>query len=262
MKKQILLFLLAVPLMVSAQTDTEKLTESPRHQEWVEITYDDRTVHSFVVYPEVPDKAKVIIVIHENRGLNEWARVFTDELAEKGFIAIAPDLLSESGENLKKTSDYENPDKAREALYELDPEQITADLDAVFAYAKRLDAGNGEVSVVGFCWGGSQSFRYATNNSQLEEAVVFYGTAPKGEEELGLIEVPVYGFYGGNDARVNATIESTAITMKDTGNIFEYEIYEGGGHGYMRSGSQPDASEENKNARAASWERLLEVLRN
>jgi len=262
MKKQLILLLMAGPFMMSAQTDVEKLATSPRHQEWVEITYDNRTVHSFIVYPEIAEKAKVILVIHENRGLNDWARVFTDELAEKGFIAIAPDLLSESGENIKKTSDYENPDKAREALYALNPEQITADLDAVVAYAKKLEAGNGKVSVVGFCWGGSQSFRYATTNAELEEAVVFYGTAPKEEAALQRIEVPVYGFYGGNDARVNATLESTAATMNAAGKVFEYEIYEGGGHGYMRSGSQPDASEENKNALTASWERLMKLLKN
>ncbi len=261
MKKQVLFLLLVVPFLLPAQTDIEKLAASPRHQEWVEISYNDRTVHNFVVYPEVSEKTKVIIVIHENRGLNDWARVFTDELAEKGYITIAPDLLSESGENIQKTSDYESPDKARESLYTLEPEQITADLDAVFAYAKSLAAGNGEVSVVGFCWGGAQSFRYAGNNDELKEAVVFYGTAPTEEAALQRIKVPVYGFYGGNDARVNATIESTAAVMKDAGNPFEYKIYEGGGHGYMRSGSQPDASTENQNARAASWEWLLEILR-
>lgn len=246
---------------LTAQTDLEKLSNSPRHMEWVEVKNGERTVHTFVVYPEISAKAKVVIVIHENRGLNDWARVFTDELAEKGFIAIAPDLLSETNDTIKKTSDFPNPDKAREALSKLNPNQITADLNAVFEYAKSIAAGTGEVSVVGFCWGGSQSFRYATNNPNLKEAIVFYGTAPQDEEALKKIDIPVYGFYGGNDARVNATIEKTAEIMKAAGNFYEYEIYDGGGHGYMRSGSTPDATEENKTARAKSWERLIKILK-
>lgn len=243
------------------QTDIEKLSTSPRHQEWVDVTYGDRTVHSFLVFPEISEKSKVVIVIHENRGLNDWARVFTDELASKGYIAIAPDLLSDAEAGIAKTTDFENPDKAREALYKLDPDRITSDLNAVFEYAKKIAAGNGEVSVVGFCWGGSQSFRYATNNPDLEEAFVFYGTAPTEESELNRIDIPVYGFYGGADARVNATIEKTEEILDASSKVYEYEIYDGGGHGFMRSGAQPDASEENKKARDAAWQRLLTLLK-
>ncbi|PKP24693.1 MAG: carboxymethylenebutenolidase [Bacteroidetes bacterium HGW-Bacteroidetes-2] len=261
MKKSLILLLFAFPLLAIAQTDLEKLANSPRHQEWVEITYNGRTVHTFVVYPEVADKAKVVMVIHENRGLNDWARVFADEIAEQGFIAIAPDLLSETSETIKKTSDFENSDAAREALYALTPEQITADLDATFAYAKTIAAGNGKVSVVGFCWGGSQCFNYATSNPNLEEAIVFYGTAPQEEDVFKKIETPVYGFYGGNDARVNATIEKTEQLMNSSGKTYDFKIYEGGGHGYMRSGSQADAEEVNSTARKNSWERLLSILK-
>ncbi|PIQ17216.1 MAG: carboxymethylenebutenolidase [Flavobacteriaceae bacterium CG18_big_fil_WC_8_21_14_2_50_34_36] len=262
MKKILICLLIAFPILAGAQSDLEKLANSPRHQEWVEITYNGRTVHTFVVYPEVTEKTKVVMVIHENRGLNDWARVFADELAEKGFIAIAPDLLSQTNDSIKKTSDFKNPDAAREALYALSMEQITADLDATFAYAKTIAAGNGKISVVGFCWGGSQCFNYATINPNLEEAIVFYGTAPEEKEVFKKIETPVYGFYGGNDARVNATIEQTELLMNSSGKTYDYKIYEGGGHGYMRSGSQPNAEEVNSNARKNSWERLLSILKN
>lgn len=144
---------LSILLSISAfsQTDLKALEQSPRHQEWVELESNGRTLHNFVVYPEISEKAKVFIVIHENRGLNDWARRFADELAEKGFIAIAPDLLSTTSEGLSKTSDFENSDAARTAIYDLASEQVMADLDTAFDYAKSIDAGTGEVSVIGFC---------------------------------------------------------------------------------------------------------------
>jgi carboxymethylenebutenolidase len=262
MKSLSIFFSLVFICSAFSQTDLEVLENSPRHQEWVELENNGRTLYNFVVYPEIAEKAKVIIVIHENRGLNDWARRFADELASEGFIAIAPDLLSSTIEGKAKTSDFESSDDARTALYKLDPNQVTSDLDATFEYAKSIAAGNGQVSVVGFCWGGSQSFRYATHNPGLEEAFVFYGTAPKQSDELVKIEIPVYGFYAGNDARVNATLPTTEMQMKALGKFYTYDIYEGGGHGFMRSGAQPDASEGNKMARQKAWKDLLEVLNN
>jgi carboxymethylenebutenolidase len=261
MKSFLTIFSLLIPFFMFSQTDIEALEQSPRHQEWVELSSGNRTLYNFVVYPEISEQTKVIIVIHENRGLNDWARRFADELASKGFITIAPDLLSGTSEEITKTSDFENSDAARTALYKLDPEQVTSDLDAVYEYAKSIPAGNGEVSVVGFCWGGSQSFRYATHNSGLEEAIVFYGTAPKDIKDLANIKIPVYGFYGGNDARVNSTIQETEEKMEELGKFYKYTIYDGGGHGFMRSGAQPDASIKNKLAREKAWEDLLKILK-
>lgn len=259
MKSLLTLLGLLIGFCVFSQTDLDVLEQSPRHQEWVELESNERDLYNFVVYPEISEKAKVFIVIHENRGLNDWARRFADELAEKGFIAVAPDLLSNCSEGISKTSDFENFDDARTALYDLNPERVTANLDAVFEYAKSIDAGTGEVSVIGFCWGGSQSFRYATHNSDLEEAFVFYGTAPKASEDLVKIEIPVYGFYGGNDARVNSTIPETELNMKKLGKFYSYNIYEGGGHGFMRSGAQANASSENKSACKKAWKDFLKL---
>lgn len=247
-------------MLAFSQTDLDVLEQSRRHQEWVELESNGRTLYNFVAYPEVPDKAKVFIVIHENRGLNDWARRFADELAEKGFIAIAPDLLSNTSEGISKTSDFKNSDAARTAIYNLDQDQVISDLDRVFDYAQSIAAGTGEVSVIGFCWGGSQSFKYATHNPNLEEAFVFYGTAPVAMEDLVKIEVPVYGFYGGSDARVNSTIPDTEQKMNRLGKFYTYHIYENGGHGFMRSGAQPNASPENKMAREKAWEDLLGLI--
>jgi len=241
----------------------EQLENSPRHHEWVEIESSDRIMHNFVAFPERSDKSPVFIVIHENRGLNDWARSFTDQLAANGFIAIAPDLISNTVDGIEKTSDFETSDAARSAIYGLEAENVTQDLKAVLKYAKSIEAGNGEVYVIGFCWGGSQTFRFATNvGNEIDAAMVFYGTGPKEISEYSSIEIPVYGFYGGADNRVNATIESSKEAMEKYNKTYEYEIYTGAGHAFMRRGDDPNAKKEDKNvvARNESWKRILKIV--
>jgi carboxymethylenebutenolidase len=117
------------------------------------------------------------------------------------------------------------------------------------------------VAVSGFCWGGGQSFRFAANRPSLAAAFVFYGTGPDTKESVVSIKAPVYGFYGGNDARVNATIPKSAELMKEAGKKFDPVIYEGAGHGFMRAGEAPDASQENRKAREEAWARWKGILR-
>jgi len=241
----------------------EQLENSPRHHEWIELQSSDRTMHNFVAYPERSDKAPVFIVIHENRGLNDWARSFTDQLASEGFIAIAPDLISNTVDGIDKTTDFETSDAARSAIYDLDPENVTQDLKAVLKYAQSIEAGNGEIYVIGFCWGGSQSFRFATNaGDKIKAAMVFYGTGPGEAEEYASIQVPVYGFYGKDDNRVNSTIEASKEAMNKYNKTYEYEIYTGAGHAFMRRGDDPNADEGDFNveARNESWKRILKIV--
>lgn len=258
------LIVLGLTLQVSAQDyATEQLENSPRHHEWVTMESSGRVLHTFVAYPERSDNAPVVLVIHENRGLNDWARSFADQLAAAGFIAVAPDLISNTVEGIQKTSDFENSDAAREAIYALDPDMVTTDLLNVLDYARSIDAGDGAVAVAGFCWGGSQSFRFATNaGDRIKAALVFYGTGPDSLEAYQRIEVPVYGFYGGDDQRVNATIENSKKMMQKAGKMYDYKIYEGAGHAYMRRGDDPDVPKDDPNvvARNQSWDRLKGIL--
>ncbi len=238
----------------------ERLEKSPRHHEWVQIRHHDRVVHAYLVYPERKEKTPVILVIHENRGLTDWVRSVADQVAEAGYIALAPDLLSGMGPGGGKTSDFPSEDAAREGISKLPPDQVTADLNAVADYAKNIPASNGKIAVAGFCWGGMQAFRFATSRADLAAAYVFYGTGPDSAEAVGRIRAPVYGFYGGNDARVNATIPKSEELMKAAGKVYEPVIYEGAGHGFMRTGEEPDASPENRRAREQAWERWKKLL--
>ncbi len=254
------ILLLFCCMSANAQDYAQKqLENSPRHHEWVKIEQGDRTIQNFVVHPEKGENSPAVIVIHENRGLTDWVRSFADQLAAKGYIAVAPDLLSSFDEEHSRTADFASSDEARSALYELDPDQITTDLKAVQKYLPEISSFNGKIAVAGFCWGGSQTFRYATNASNVNAAMVFYGSPPE-KERLKNIETPVYGFYGENDQRINATIPSTEEAMNELGKTYDYEIYEGAGHAYMRAGDDPEGPEAAKEARDKSWERLIEIL--
>lgn len=250
---------LAMAQAVSAQDwAKEKLAKSPRHGEWVTVKHDGRSVETFVVYPESKDKRPVVVVIHEIFGLSDWAQELTDEVAEAGYIAVAPDLLSGMGPNGGRTFSFDQG-RATEAVSKLNPDQVTADLNAVADYAKKLPASNGKLFVVGFCWGGGQSFRFATNRGDLAAAFVFYGPPPD-KDAMARIKAPVYGFFAGNDARIGVMIPDAITNMKAAGKTFDPVTYDGAGHGFMRSGEAPDAKDPDKKARAEAWERWKSLM--
>jgi carboxymethylenebutenolidase len=235
----------------------ERIAKSPRHSEWVTVKHDGRNVETLVVYPESKDKRPVVLVIHEIFGLSDWAQELADEVAAAGYIAVAPDLLSGMAPNGGRTKDF--PTGVTEAVSKLNPDQVTADLNAAADYGLKLPASNGKLYVAGFCWGGGQTFRFATNRADLSAAFVFYGPPPDTDAMLR-IKAPVYGFYAGNDARIDATIPSTIAAMKAAGKTYDPVTYEGAGHGFMRAGEAPDASEANKKAREDSWKRWKPLL--
>ena len=252
----------AVGMPVMAQDWAKaKLEKSPRHGEWVKVKHGNREVNSFVVYPEVKDKATAVLVIHEIFGLSDWARNVADEFAEAGYIAIAPDLLSGMAPGGGGTAELGGADAARKVIPSLPPDQITADLNAVMDYVSKLPACNGKVVVAGFCWGGGQTFRFATNNKKIKAALPFYGTGPEEPAAIAKISCPVYGFYGGNDNRVNATIPKSTELMKKAGKTYEPVTYEGAGHGFMRAGEAPDAKPADKKARDEAWQRIKDILK-
>ena len=263
--KKLLLLLIAVVVTVTTLPAQDwakaRLEKSPRHMEWVKIKYDGREVNCFVAYPEVKDKATAVIVIHEIMGLTDWVRGVTDQLAEAGYIAIAPDFLSGCATNGGGTAELGGGDAVRKAISSLKPEQITADLNAAVDYAAKLPACNGKVAVGGFCWGGTQTFRFATNNKNVKAGFAFYGSGPEKEDDIARIACPVFGFYGGNDNRVNATIPKSTELMKKAGKTYEPVIYEGAGHGFMRAGEAPDANAANKKARDEAWTRVKAELK-
>src|SRR6266404_3572533 len=259
------ILLVAIALLLTAQFAAaqdwakDQLAKSPRHREWVTIKHNGRSVDTLVAYPETKDKRPVVLIIHEIFGLSDWAQALADEVAAAGYIAVAPDLLTGMAANGGRTKDF-NVDSAIEAIGKLPPDQITADLNAAADYGLKLPASNGKLFVAGFCWGGSQTFRFATNRGDLSAAFVFYG-GPPAADAMSRIKAPVYGFYAGNDARIGATLPDAIANMKAAGKTFDPVTYEGATHGFMRAGEAPDASEANVKARnesLARWKSLME----
>ena len=253
-----LLVLFAAQLAYAQDWAKATLEKSPRHREWVTIKHDGRSVETFVVYPESKSKTPVVLIIHEIFGMTDWVADLADQVAAAGYIAVAPDLLSGMGPNGGRTSSIAS-DKVMEAIGHLNPDQITADLNAAADYGLKLPASNGKLFVGGFCWGGSQTFRFSTNRADLSAAFVFYGGPPE-KDAMAKIKAPVYGFYAGNDARIGATVPDTITNMKAAGKSYDPVTYDGAGHGFMRAGEAPDATDANKKARADAWVRWKSLL--
>jgi carboxymethylenebutenolidase len=260
--KRLLLCLAALAAAGSASAQDwakARLEKSPRHLEWVTVKHDGRDVKCFIGFPEVKTKATAVVLIHEIFGLTDWVRSVVDQFAEAGYIAIAPDFLSGAGPNGGGSESFGANDNVRGKIQGLPDTQVMADIKAAADYVAKLPASNGKVAVGGFCWGGGKTFNYAVTGAAFQAGFVFYGSAPK-PEGFAAIRAPIYGFYGGNDARITAAVPEVTGQMKAAGKFYDPVTYDEAGHGFMRAGEDPAGSEPNKKAREASWRRLKEIL--
>jgi carboxymethylenebutenolidase len=239
----------------------EALNKSPRHGEWVDVHVADMKspLRCFVVYPEIKEKAPVVILIHEIFGLTDWARAVADQLAADGFIAIVPDLLSGKGPGGGGTKSVSNRDDVVRLVHDLKQEDVIVALNAVRDYAIKLPAASGKSASIGFCWGGGVSFHYAAAQPALDAAVVYYGTNPSDATELQRIKAPMLGLYGGDDARVSSTVPPADEQMKKLGKSYTYHLYEGAGHGFLRA--QGDRNGANLRAAKQAWPATITFLR-
>lgn len=235
-----------------------RLAASTRHGEWVKIAWEPGSADSlmaWVVYPETRKKAPVVVVIHEIFGLSTWVRGVADQLAADGFIAVAPDLLSRVRGG--PSADELRSDSATKLIRGVNVAEMNKGVAASANYGLSLPAAGKKYGVVGYCWGGSASFNHAVfNHKGLSAAVVFYGTAPA-KDSMPKIEVPVLGLYGGNDARVNATIPAADTTMRELKKRYTYNIFDGAGHGFLRAQDKP----ENLEAARKAWPMTVEFFR-
>jgi carboxymethylenebutenolidase len=236
------------------------LEKSPRHGEYadVKVPGTNDVIRTWVAYPERKDKASVAIVIHEIYGLTDWIRAVADQLAKDGFIGVAPDLISGKGPNGGGTDAFNSRDDVVKTIRGLTNDEVATRLNAVRAWAVKLPAANGKSATIGYCWGGSRSFEYAAAQPDLNAAIVYYGSSPD-STTLAKVKAPVLGLYGGDDARVNATIEPASAVMKKLGKVYQYEIYEGAGHGFLRAQGGREGA--NLKATQKAWPRMLEFLK-
>lgn len=238
----------ALPTTAGAQAATRFETRG----EWIHIRKGADSIRAYVASPVKSALSPAVIVIHEIFGLTDWEPTVADRLAREGYIAVVPDLLSS-----KHGRSPESQDAGRKLVGELEPERVTADLDATYAHLNRdprVDKGN--IGVIGFCWGGGQSFRYATNNPDLRAVVVAYGPPPD-TADMRRIKAPVLGVYGENDARINASLPTVTAGMAKGGATFTSEVFPGTGHGFLKPGRQGYDTPERERA----WNRILQFFR-
>jgi carboxymethylenebutenolidase len=245
-------------LPAGATDALERLATSPRHGEWVTVATGARdSVRAWVVYPERPDPAPVVLVVHEIFGLSHWIRSVADQLAADGFIAIAPDLLTTRG--IPAAADgAPDAETARREIQTLNRDDIHRQLLAVAEYGMSLPAAQRRYGIVGFCWGGTVAFEHAIRSPALGASVVYYGSSPDASG-MGEIRAPVLGLYGENDERVNATIPPAREAMQRLNRRFEHDVYAGAGHGFLRA--QDGQGGANLAATQAAWPRTVEWFR-
>jgi carboxymethylenebutenolidase len=238
----------------------QALETSPRHGEFVDIAWakDKPPLRTWIMYPERKDKAGVVLVIHEIFGLSDWIRGVGDQLARDGFIAVVPDLISGLGPGGGGTDSVPSRDDVVKLVRTLTLDETVARLDAVRAYATQLPAANGKIATVGFCWGGGRSFSYATVTPPPNAAVVYYGVSPDSIAILN-VKAPVLGLYGGDDARVDATIAPAQAALQKLKRPYEPHLFEGAGHGFLRA--QRLRGGANYKATQQAWPRTIEFLR-
>lgn len=235
------------------------LRASPRHGEWVDVALAGQApIKTWISYPQRSDAAPVVLVIHEIFGMSDWVRAVADQLAAEGFIAAAPDLLSGMGPDGGGTESFPG-DSVRQAIRKLSPDEVARRLDAVRAHALSLPAARPTSACIGFCWGGSASFNYATAQPALAAAVVYYGTAPTDRAALARIACPVLGLYGGDDARVTSTVPSTRAAMSKLGKPYAAHVYDGAGHAFLRQQSERDGA--NRKAAVEGWTATVAFLK-
>lgn len=226
-----------------------RLSASTRHGEWVKIAWNKGSADSlmaWVVYPESNKKAPVVVVIHEIFGLSTWVRGVADQLAADGFIAIAPDLLSRVRGG--PSADELRSDSATKLIRSVSVTEMNAGVSAAARYGLSLPAAKKTYGVVGYCWGGAATFNHAVfNGAHFGGGVVYYGASPA-RDSMPRIKAPVLGLYGGNDARVNATIGRADTTMRALKKSYTYQVFDGAGHGFLRAQDQPANLEAAKQA--------------
>ncbi len=238
-----------------AATVADRLSHSPRHGEWAMIRSGQDSIRAWVEYPERATKAPVVVVIHEIFGLSTWVRGVADQLAADGYIAVAPDLLTGK---VALQGDTATQSDATAAIRTLNPADVQRYVEAAARYGMSLPAALPRYGVVGFCWGGGTSFAQAVQSpAGLAAAVVYYGTPPMKNgalsgDDLARVKVPVLGFYGGEDARVTATVPPTDSAMKALGKSYDAHVMQGAKHGFLRAQDGP-ANEANLAASKQAW---------
>jgi carboxymethylenebutenolidase len=221
--------------------------DDPRLEtKYIKYPTESGEMKAFQARPKDSGKLPGVIVIHENRGLNAHIEDITRRMALEGFVAVAPDALTQFG------GTPENPDEARPLFQKLDGEANTRNFVAAVAYLKTHPQATGKVGCMGFCWGGGVTNQVAVKAPDLNAAVPFYGIQPA-PEDVSKIKAAMLIHYASDDARINAGIPAFEEALKKAGVEYTIYMYEGTSHAFMND----TGPRYNKEAADLAWKRTI-----
>ncbi len=202
---------------------------------------------AYVAKPKTNKKLAAVVVIHENRGLNAHIEDVARRVANAGYLAIAPNILSPLGELPK------NDDEIRAKFSTLKPEENLQNFSKAFEYLSTRKDTNGKYGCVGFCWGGAMANSLAVAVPNLKAAVAYYGRQPD-VAQVAQIKASLMLHYGGLDERVNAGIPAYEAALKQHNIPYEIFVYEDVNHAFHNDTAP---TRYNEAAAKLSWERTL-----
>ena len=222
----------------------------------VKYTGKAGTVFAYQSRPKASGTYPGLIVIHENRGLNDHILDVARRLAKEGYVVLAPDYLSRKGGTMKVNPKGKGIRGLRKMISIQD---ITEDTESGYTYLRSLSGvKDGKMGIVGFCWGGERAFSVTTKVRGLGAVVIYYGRSPKPLDSVKNIEAPVLAHYGGADKRVNKGIPAIEEAMKKYKKSFTYKIYPGAKHAFnndtRKSRYHPEAAKE-------AWGKTLQFFK-
>jgi carboxymethylenebutenolidase len=214
------------------------------------------TIYAYQTKPKAAGKYPAVIVVHENRGINDHMRDVANRIAKEGYVTLVPDYLSRGGGTAKVNPKGEGLSNIRE----LAPTSATAeDTGAAAAYLKTLSDVRGDrIGIVGFCWGGEQAFNAATQVRGLKAVVVYYGRTPNPADQVEKIEAPVLAHYGSEDKGITGGVPATEAAMKKYNKPYIYTIYPDAGHAFN---NDTDPSRYNAAAAKEAWAKTVEFFK-
>ncbi|WP_274628371.1 dienelactone hydrolase family protein [Arvimicrobium flavum] len=238
------------PMLAANSAQAAIVAEDDARVKAEDVTYagGEGEMKGYLVTPaDATGKLGAVIVIHENRGLNAHIRDVARRMALEGFVALAPDFLSPLG------GTPADEEKAREMFQQLDAAKTAANGVATIAFLKGLDASNGKVGAVGFCWGGGTVNALAVASPDLAAGVAYYGRQAN-TDDVPKIEAALLLHYAGQDERINAGIEAYRKALEEDGKEFTIHIYDGAQHAFNNDTSE---ARYNKEAADLAWERSV-----
>lgn len=209
------------------------------------------TMSGYMAVPRDAGPFPAVIVVHENRGLNEHIKDIARRVALEGFVALAPDFLSDQG------GTPADEDAARNMFTGLSAADVTANGVATIAYLKTVPKSTGKVGAIGFCWGGGAVNNLAVASPDLMAAVPYYGAQPKADD-VAKIKGKIMAHYGGLDTRIDAGIPDFEAALKANRIDYQIFVYEGANHAFNNDTS---AARYDKAAADLAWSRTIAFLK-